>query len=269
MALATKLLTVHLLVNLIFQVKKNMNKNNTLKISGIIFLTILLFISSCKKAEDNTYVEVDAKVRADREYKYYTIQDVMPPRIVPEGILFTFADSNESIELSGDFNNWQYAIPLQKGYYGVYYYLLQEELKAGKYLYRYRINGVWINDPLATNLTYNNHSQEISYFEILNDMNFYDKNPMYNSNNTVTFYYSNMSANEVMFTSDKLGFNSTRYPMKKDLNGIWTITIAPEEGNYYYNFVVDKKWEVDPINMNVVKGSDERLHSHSFIRYSK
>ena len=100
------------------------------------------------------------------------------------------------------------------------------------------------------------------------DIGFYDKNPLYNSDGTVTFFYSNETAREVMFTSDKLGFDSLRYPMTYS-NNLWTITLRAESGNYYYNFVVDRVWEVDPLNMNVFKGSDGRLHSLIVINYNR
>ena len=105
-------------------------------------------------------------------------------------------------------------------------------------------------------------------FVLTNDIGFYEKNPIYNSDGTVTFFYSNNTAKEVMFTSDKLGFDSLRYPMTYS-NNLWFITLRPESGNYYYNFVVDRIWEVDPLNMNVYKGSDGRLHSYILINYNQ
>ena len=70
-----------------------------------------------------------------------------------------------------------------------------------------------------------------------------------------------------MFTSDKLGFDSLRYPMTYS-NNLWTITLRAEQGPYYYNFVVDRVWEIDPLNLNVSKGNDGRLHSFTTINYN-
>ena len=235
-------------------------------ISAIIILS-MVFIS-CKDKDYESMEQYEARMNSLEFLKYYNIQDVMAPRIVDDGVLFTFAENYDSVEVSGDFNNWEDSIPLIKSSYGVYYYLWQTPLKAGKYSYRYRVNGVWINDPVNQYTEYDNNNQSVSYFVLTNDIGFYEKNPIYNSDGTVTFFYSNNTAKEVMFTSDKLGFDSLRYPMTYS-NNLWFITLRPESGNYYYNFVVDRIWEVDPLNMNVYKGSDGRLHSYILINYNQ
>ena len=235
-------------------------------ISAIIILS-MVFIS-CKDKDYESKEQYEARMNSLEFLKYYNIQDVMAPRIVDDGVLFTFAENYDSVEVSGDFNNWEDSIPLIKSSYGVYYYLWQTPLKAGKYSYRYRVNGVWINDPVNPYTEYDNNNQSVSYFVLTNDIGFYEKNPIYNSDGTVTFFYSNNTAKEVMFTSDKLGFDSLRYPMTYS-NNLWFITLRPESGNYYYNFVVDRIWEVDPLNMNVYKGSDGRLHSYILINYNQ
>ena len=235
-------------------------------ISAIIILSIVFI--SCKDKDYESMEQYEARMNSLEFLKYYNIQDVMAPRIVDDGVLFTFAENYDSVEVSGDFNNWEDSIPLIKSSYGVYYYLWQTPLKAGKYSYRYRVNGVWINDPVNQYTEYDNNNQSVSYFVLTNDIGFYEKNPIYNSDGTVTFFYSNNTAKEVMFTSDKLGFDSLRYPMTYS-NNLWFITLRPESGNYYYNFVVDRIWEVDPLNMNVYKGSDGRLHSYILINYNQ
>lgn len=236
----------------------------------IILFFIGVFIISCGKDKDfETIDEHEKRIYNETYLKYYNVQDVMPPRIVDDGILFTFAENYNSVEVSGDFNFWEDSISLIKSEYGVFYYLWQEPLKAGKYAYRYRVNGVWINDPLESNVEYDDLNQAVSYFILDKDIGLYVKNPIYNEDGSITFFYSNAQANEVMFTSDKLGFDSLRYPMIKSSDNIWTIKLRPEPGNYYYNFVVDRNWEVDPLNMNVFKGNDGRLHSYIFIKYPK
>ncbi|WP_297278285.1 protein kinase [uncultured Brachyspira sp.] len=240
------------------------------KMSKLILFFAVSFIAlvSCRDKNYETMEQYEARMNSLEILNYYNIQDVMPPRVVDDGVLFTFAENYDSVEVSGDFNNWEDSIPLIKSSYGIFYYLWQTPLKSGKYSYRYRVNGVWINDPLNLNVEYDNNNQAVSYFVLTNDIGFYEKNPIYNSDGTVTFFYSNNTAKEVMFTSDKLGFDSLRYPMTYS-NNLWVITLRAEEGNYYYNFVVDRIWEVDPLNMNVYKGNDGRLHSYTMINYNQ
>lgn len=234
----------------------------------LFFAALFAVLISCGNKDYETMEQYEARMNRMEILNYYNIQDVMAPRVVDDGVLFTFAENYDSVEVSGDFNNWEDSIPLIKSSYGVFYYLWQTPLKAGKYSYRYRVNGVWINDPLNLDVDYDNNNQAVSYFVLTNDIGFYEKNPIYNSDGTVTFFYSNNNAKEVMFTSDKLGFDSLRYPMTYS-NNLWVITLMAEEGNYYYNFVVDRIWEVDPLNMNVYKGNDGRLHSYTMINYNQ
>ena len=234
----------------------------------LFFASLFAVLISCGNKDYETMEQYEARMNRMEILNYYNIQDVMAPRVVDDGVLFTFAENYDSVEVSGDFNNWEDSIPLIKSSYGVFYYLWQTPLKAGKYSYRYRVNGVWINDPLNLDVDYDNNNQAVSYFVLTNDIGFYEKNPIYNSDGTVTFFYSNNNAKEVMFTSDKLGFDSLRYPMTYS-NNLWVITLMAEEGNYYYNFVVDRIWEVDPLNMNVYKGNDGRLHSYTMINYNQ
>lgn len=232
----------------------------------VLFLIFFISIISCSDVDTETISQYEARISALEILKYYNIQDVMPPRIVDDGVLFTFAENYDSVEVAGDFNNWEDSVPLIKSSYGIFYYLYQQPLKSGTYLYKYRVNGMWINDPINTNIHYDSSGQAINYFVLTNDVGFYEKNPIYNPDGTVTFFYSNNTTSEVMFTSDKLGFDSFMYPMTYS-NNLWVITLKAESGNYYYNFVVDGVWEIDPINMNVYKGNDGRLHSYVLINY--
>lgn len=239
------------------------------KISQTIILLFILVnvIVSCKDKDSETLEERAARLKKELNLKYYNIQEVSVARIVKEGILFTFAENYNTVEVSGDFNNWQESIPLLKGSYGVFYYLFQTPLKAGKYTYRYRVNNVWMNDPLQENITYDNVNQAVSYFVVDKDMEFFNSNPIYNNDGTVTFFYSNSQAKEVMFTSSELGFNTSRYTMNKTNNNyMWFITLQVHNGPYYYNFVADRVWYTDPINWNVMLGNDERLHSYILIK---
>lgn len=232
-----------------------------------ILIIMLIFVSCGKDPNSETIEEYEVRMKKLELLKYYNVQEVSAPRVVEDGLLFTFAENYDSVEISGDFNFWEDSIQLVKSTYGVYYYLWQGPLRAGKYLYRYRVDGFWINDPLNTNVEYDNNNQEVSYFVLDEDIGFFNKNYIYNDDGTVTFFYSNSTAKEVMFTSDKLAFDSLRHPMTYS-NNLWVITLMAEPGPYYYNFVVDRVWEIDPLNMNVYKGNDGRLHSYIFINYN-
>lgn len=236
----------------------------------LFFIVSMTFLSCGDDPTAETLEEREFRLESEVYLKYYDVQDASSPRVVEDGVLFTFADNYSYVEVSGDFNNWENAIPLIKSSYGVYYFIWQEPLEVGTYLYRYRVNDVWMNDPLNDQVVYDDFNQMVSYFEILEDAStVYNpntfKNPIYNDDGTVTFLYSDDLADEVMFTSDHLGFNTTRYSMTKDSSNVWSITLDSPNGNYYYNFIIDREWEVDPLNANVVQSDNGILHSYVFI----
>lgn len=232
----------------------------------LIMLLCLLF--SCKeKYKIPDAVNVYEEELYKRLLSYYFIEEVSPPKVVEDGILFTFAENYQNVELSGDFINWQYSIPMIKGKYGIFYFLYQKPLKEGKYTYRYRVDGIWINDPLQTNFVFDAKNQNVSYFTLDKDVVYYDLNPIYNKDNTVTFFYKNDNAENVYFALNIYGYDPYGYPMTKTEDNIWKITLALENGDYYYNFIVDREWKIDPVNYNIVYGTDNREHSYVSIRY--
>lgn len=234
----------------------------------LFFITGILL--SCASDDDSeTLEERELRLKENVYFKYYDVQDATSPRIVEDGVLFTFAGNYANVEISGDFNEWDGGIPLNKSSYGVNYFIWQEELEPGVYLYKYRVDDVWINDPLNDKVIFDDFNQAVTYFEIEDGITVYNpntfKNPIYNDDGTTTFLYSNASAQSVMFTSDQLGFDTTRYSMIKGDDDVWSITLNPPNGNYYYNFIIDREWKVDPLNVNVVQSDNDMLHSYVLI----
>ena len=71
--------------------------------------------------------------------------------------------------------------------------------------------------------------------------------PEINADNTVTFRYINPKAVKVQVTGDML---TERSADMKEVDGVWTYTTAPLEGELYsYAFIVDGKRTLDPSNV--------------------
>ncbi len=232
----------------------------------IFFILCIFAFFGCSEKEVTFLEFSDEDKGYERLLKYYYVQEVGPPKMVADGILFTFGEDYGIVELSGDFIDWQYSIPLIKGRYGVYYYLYQNPIKAGRYPYKYRVDGLWINDPLQTNMMFDSQNQELSYFTIDEDIEYYRSNPLYNDDGTLTFFYENEHALEVNFALNKYGFDTDRYRMEKGDDNIWRITVSLMPGPYYYNFIVDGQWEVDPMNYNIATSDKDVKHSFVTIR---
>lgn len=249
-----------------------------LRVVVCVLCAMLLASLSCEKIDEMVFgkkddEEIDPETfeKGKQQFAYYFTREVSAPRVVSNGILFTYLPKKgeREILLSGDFFSWSYSVPLHKGKYGgIYFYLLPKKLKKGKYTYRFRVDGKWINDPQQTNTMFDDYNLEISYFEVPHDTEFYFVNPIYQEGGDIVFFYSNLYAEEVHFTCNYYDFDPYRFSMQQDNRGIWTIRFREDElppGTYYYNFIVDDVWQTDPLNHDIYEDSQGRKHSHIII----
>jgi 1,4-alpha-glucan branching enzyme len=80
-------------------------------------------------------------------------------------------------------------------------------------------------------------------------------------NHRVTFSFKATEAKEVILSGDFNNWSPKKHPMKKNWNGMqwngtWEKTVMLPPGKYEYKFLVDGKWENDPLN--------EKTHMNSF-----
>ncbi|MDD3404445.1 MAG: X2-like carbohydrate binding domain-containing protein [Hespellia sp.] len=76
----------------------------------------------------------------------------------------------------------------------------------------------------------------------------------------VTFTYTNENAQSVYVAGDFNGYvsDAADWEMKKDSQGIWTLTKMIPSGDYDYQFVVDGTWMNDPKNDSDASDSDNK-----------
>lgn len=79
--------------------------------------------------------------------KFFVILLMGMPSKGMNGVKFTYSDPYaKSVYLAGDFNNWSTdATPLKKDKDGLWYVVIP--LEAGKYDYKFVVDGKWISDP--------------------------------------------------------------------------------------------------------------------------
>lgn len=63
------------------------------------------------------------------------------------------------------------------------------------------------------------------------------------------------SANEVLLIGDFNSWNASGLRLKKDKTGLWKLELELKPGRYEYKFIVDGKWQNDPLNANTVLNS--------------
>ncbi len=191
-------------------------------------------------------------------------------QILKRGILFTYRNLNaKKIYVAGNFSGWN-LIPLKRNPYGIFYYVEPIDLKKYNYqniYYKFYIDGLWTLDPL-------NDSREIVDNEILN-VYFVNEKPYLNLAKTEILEKKKIADHQNIYLvefkiHEKLlqqklrkkqiykvyvvgNFNfwdQEANELKKDSQGVYKTQIYLPGGVYYYNFIVDGEWILDPLNEN-------------------
>lgn len=136
----------------------------------------------------------------------------------------------KKVMLAGSFNNWNtMGLPMQKTDSG---WVSCLSLEAGKYTYKYIVDGRWMADP--GNLQEENNDQ--------------------GTTNSIVFVYNHAfelkaatEASKVFLAGSFNDWRSDELSMKRTKDG-WKIPLYLREGMHRYKFVVDGKWITDPDN---------------------
>lgn len=136
-------------------------------------------------------------------------------------------------------------------------------LEGGQYEYKIRVDGMYMADPHNPETKIDSFGNEISVFNIDEDIYVYSTSPVNMGNGKYRFVYS------IHFTEEELArfeyldtepvhhifltgsfnhWDTFSYKLDYYKNGIWTIDLYLNSGDYCYNFVVDNQWELDPYN---------------------
>jgi rhodanese-related sulfurtransferase len=149
----------------------------------------------------------------------------------------------EKVNISGTFNKWSTnQNPMKSVSTG---WTAELNLKPGKYLYKFIVDGKWIQDPY-------------------NDLKEKDGAGGYNSvvycPNHIFELKGFEQAKKVVVTGNFYKWNPRGLPMKKTATG-WSLPIYLRDGTYAYKFLVDDRWIADPANKSNREDSDGNLNS--------
>ncbi len=168
-------------------------------------------------------------------------------QVKDDSVTFVFHTSGaQSVYVAGSFNNWspnnpQWAMKKVDDTT----WMFKKELKPGKYLYKFVINGSeWKDDkdnPLKEPDGYGGFNSVLIVGAKGARAPYFDKDG-------VVFTFADDNAKSVYIAGTFNNWDSKSQPMKKE-NGIWKVKIKLAPGYYQYKFVVDgTKWVPDPLN---------------------
>lgn len=149
----------------------------------------------------------------------------------------------KKVYLSGTFNNWStMQLPMQQTDSG---WVACLPLSAGKYLYKYIVDGRWMQDP-------NNSLRER------------DGHRGYNSiiycHNYLFSLQGHKNARRVFLAGSFNDWRPRQLQMKQTDNG-WHLPMYIREGTHTYKFVVDGQWITDPANPQIRDDGAGNLNS--------
>lgn len=155
------------------------------------------------------------------------------------------AKSARNVYLSGSFNNWSTTqTPMRFMGSG---WIVDVELKPGKYTYKYIIDGRWTTDP-------SNRLRERGGAGTFNSVVY-----CYNHVFTLKGF---QNAGSVVVTGNFYSWNPRGLPMNRTSTG-WALPVYLREGTYAYKFLTDGRWMTDPGNPSV--RSDAQGNQNSFL----
>ncbi|MGL4676281.1 MAG: hypothetical protein ACRCWI_01270 [Brevinema sp.] len=219
-----------------------------------LFFPILLF------AQGRTVVQ-ESQIINDLLTKDINTLVFQSPLVLSNMILFFYRGSAKSVQLAGDFNNWQ-ALSMEESRSNLWVLSLKTRIPQGKYRYRLKVDGFWITDPMNPDFEYDQGRQKLSLLSLNNDFIPNKKFPLWVSNNTYLFQHYNTNANIVTIAGDFNNWNPFSHQLQYKGAGIFEIELKLDPKKIYlYSFVQDGIWVADPNNKKQFLNDLQRLVS--------
>ncbi|MCU0820980.1 MAG: glycogen-binding domain-containing protein [Spirochaetes bacterium] len=168
--------------------------------------------------------------------------------MVVKGLLVTYKNRYaKSVLIAGDFSNWKFDM-MDRGRYGVWYYLVDGDKLENDKRYKFFVDGIWISDPMNSVKMDDGNG---SYVSVLNGMPEDEGRNItfrFIDDNTVEFRLYNPRARLISLVGDFNNWNPESDLLEKDRNGIWRLRKRLSGGSYRYKYIVDGRWVYDLFN---------------------
>ncbi len=224
-----------------------------------IKIYFLFFIFPAIISSQSRMILPDARQINDFLTKDISDINFQSPLILSNSILFFYKGSAKSVQIAGDFNNWQNNLQMEESRSNIWVLSLKNRIPAGKYKYRFKVDGFWIADPLNPDHEFDMGRQKLSILNLTNEFIPNKKFPFWISNNTYIFQYQNTNANIITIAGDFNNWNPFSHQLIHKGAGIFEIELEldPKE-IYLYSFVKDGIWIYDPNNSKQYRNAQNR-----------
>lgn len=189
---------------------------------------------------------------------YADRQNDVSPRITSEEIIFSYENPEarqvKLLTSADDYRTtylfikkdekWILNLPLNQPEF---------QLKPGRYFYKLVVDNIFITDPKNLNYITDPYIGKVSYFDVQKKLMDFDSSPQRIAPLTYRFYFKKSSATQnidsIMFTGSFNEWRPYEYFLKKHNETTFYLDFKfPKPGTYYYLFIVDGNWILDPMN---------------------
>lgn len=175
--------------------------------------------------------------------------------MISEGILLTYRNRNaERVKISGTFSHWR-PLPMERGKYGVWVYLLTKGDPRKPVKYKFLVDGIWTSDPQNPRRMYDGNGSYVSAVDAPERQEGERVSYRLVSRNLVEFRIFKPQATLISVVGDFNNWNPENDILERTDGGIWRIRKRLSNGVYRYKFIVDGRWVPDYFNSN--SASDE------------
>ncbi len=162
-----------------------------------------------------------------------------------------YAPLAKEVYLAGSMNEWNSSADLMEYDAATGYWNKTLTLNKGTYQYKFVADGNWFADPLNPETDFGN-----SVVTVTNRLETAIVSPLVEGK-TVTFYYKDVNASEVLVAGSMTDWASGAKAMTKDEEtGIFSLSMKLENGEYQYKFIVDGNWINDPASTDRKDGNN-------------
>ncbi len=150
--------------------------------------------------------------------------------------------SAKKVFISGTFNNWSNSNPMKFTGNG---WLVDLNLKPGRYEYKFIADGHWITDPS-------------NKLRVRGDAG--SDNSVVYCTNYQFMLKGFTNSRKVVVTGNFYNWNPKGLVMNRTADG-WVLPVYLRDGTYAYKFLADGQWMTDPANKSVRADADGNLNS--------
>ena len=220
---------------------------------------ILLFLFPVLIIAQSRMIIPDERRINDLLTKDITDIKFQSPMILSNTILFFYNGPAKSVQIAGDFNNWQNDLQMEESRSNLWVLSLKNRIPAGQYKYRLKVDGFWIADPLNPDFELDMGRQKISILNLTNEFIPNKRFPFWVSNDVYLFQHINTNATIITIAGDFNNWNPYSHQLKHKGAGIFEIELELDPKKIYlYSFVQDGIWIPDTYNKKQYRNAQNR-----------